>query len=103
MKHIYAPGVCNICGYIGTVTYHHIVPQRFNSKNPMKGDLYFMKNNKMGIIRTNVPLKNLMIKVCEKCHKRLHPENWMYHLNEILLEKQEQIAEENNPWNKNGI
>jgi 5-methylcytosine-specific restriction endonuclease McrA len=71
-------GECSLCGKVGTMQYHHIIPKRLCIKTKIRPKLYYeIENNKTVEIQVSKKsrIEKIQLKVCEDCHKILHPEN----------------------------
>ena len=85
-------GNCALCGYCGSVQYHHIIPKRLKVKTDIQTRfIYADEKNHLRYTEHKAKIEQLMIPLCDKCHKRLHPENWKYLINEIQIKKLKEL------------
>ena len=87
-------GNCALCGYCGSVQYHHIVPKRYKIKTDIKTRFVYADDddNKLRYTEHKARIEHLMIQLCDKCHKKMHPENWAFIMNSIAMEKERQLS-----------
>ena len=78
-------GECAMCNKLGTIQYHHIIPKRFKLKTNIRAKLIWGSKEGLLFTKHKQRLEQLMIQVCPNCHKELHPENWKFHKNELIL------------------
>ena len=85
-------GNCALCGYCGTVQYHHIIPKRLNIKTDIRTRFIYTDDdsNRLKYTDHKARIERLMIQVCDRCHKKIHPENWRYLMNEIAMNKEKE-------------
>jgi len=67
-------GECQLCGSSGSFEFHHLIPKRLNLKS-RKSAMFFVDGDDIKQSGNKHKLEELMIKVCYKCHRLLHPEN----------------------------
>ena len=83
-------GTCSLCPYVGSMRYHHIIPKRYRIKTNKKATLIWGNDDgTITIAKQSKRIEQLMIPVCSSCHKKLHPENWKYHINEKIVASKE--------------
>ena len=81
-------GECAMCGYVGTIQFHHVIPKRYKVISDRKTRLYFERpDGSIQKVSNVIPIDKMMLMLCNRCHKKLHPENWMFHRNDQILEK----------------
>lgn len=74
-------GECQLCGYVGTVERHHIIPKSMNIITQKKTLLRAIDKDGILVRRAiNIPIEKLMINICKKCHVLIHTEFKKYHL-----------------------
>ena len=88
-------GVCSMCGNVKELHFHHIIPKRFKIKTNRFTHLLFSKEGKIFYNQMAQKIEHLMIPVCFSCHKKLHAENYKYHMNEFIIKRQEKMEAEN--------
>lgn len=67
-------GEC-VCGYVGTMEYHHVIPQCLHWKTSVRPVLvYEPEPNKIHRIALpkDVRIENLMLKMCPRCGRAVH-------------------------------
>ena len=83
----YNEGQCSVCTQKKPVKLHHIIPKRYrNDINLPLTEIFWITKGKLKTIRFPVPCDKIMIPVCRECHAKLHPENWKYNMNEMIID-----------------
>ncbi len=71
-------GECTLCGKLGLLDYHHIIPKSMKVETSRKPTLvYGNEGNNVTFVNNigkNVRIENIMIRICKECHKKLHRE-----------------------------